>query len=285
MPVPDTFDAFVPSNFADLFATAEIPPYIGLTELRELERNVVNKFQPSYLHAQKLCSKMILDHSLRCYYFALAILQSFPSKTPSIPQISRDELIGRVYLACILHDLGLSSHEEAIAHPTRDMTFEIHGGILAYEHLRAEYAPDLHLNNSQIADVAQSIMLHTISFQTGLSSAAGMLLYVSAFIDVVGYEAAPPNTKERAITYDTVREIEEAFPLDGMTLRFGGQIREMLDAKPNCLVSHSTVNEGSTIGGSVLRWPRAPLGNDWEHPSPAISAVANADPIRDGRPQ
>lgn len=239
MPVPDTFDAFVPSNFADLFATAEIPPYIGLTELRELERNVVNKFQPSYLHAQKLCSKMILNHSLRCYYLALAILQSFPSKTPSIPQISRDELIGRVYLACILHDLGLSSHEEAIAHPTRDMTFEIHGGILAYEHLRAEYAPDLQLNNSQIADVAQSIMLHTVSFQTGLSSAAGMLLYVSAFIDVVGYDAAPPNTKEHAITHDTVREIEKAFPLDGMTLRFGGQIQEMLDAKPNCLVSHS----------------------------------------------
>ncbi|KAJ3986413.1 hypothetical protein F5890DRAFT_995248 [Lentinula detonsa] len=237
MALPETFDAFVPTNFADFFARVDTPTHIGLTELRELEDDVVNSFEISYKYAEKLCSQTILDHSLRCYYFSLAMLHNFPSNTPSVPQISRGELIKRVYLTCLLHDVGISSHEIATTHPAHDMTFEFHGGIMVYEHLRAEYIPSLRLNDSQIADITQSIMLHDVPFQTGMSSATGMLVHISAFIDIFGYDTAPPNTIERALHRDTKREIEKAFPRDGMTL-FGVQVEEMMKAKPNCLLGH-----------------------------------------------
>ncbi|KAJ4474483.1 hypothetical protein J3R30DRAFT_683929 [Lentinula aciculospora] len=239
MPLPDTFDAYVPSNLTELFARATIPTFVSLKKLREFEGDVANRFEPSYKYAKKLYSQTILDHCLRCYYLSLAILRNFPSNTPSIPQISRDELIQRVYLTCILHDVGLSLHETVTIHPAHDMTFEFHGGIMVYEHLRADYVAGLRPNDSQIADITQSIMLHTIPFQTGMSSATGMLMYVSALFDILGYDAAAPNLIERAVHRDTVREINETFARDNMTLFSDSQVQEMLKVKPNCLVGHS----------------------------------------------
>lgn len=178
MPLPQTFDAFVPSNFGQLVARANFAPaYVSLEELKTFDA-MAAEFQKSYELTKKLSAEIILSHCVRMYYYSLAILHSgFPSNTPLVPQITREELIKRVYLGVILHDLGLSTHAEVVAHPAHEMTFEFSGGIMAYEHLLQTYGSSL--NTFQVGDITQSIMLHTSPFDAGMSSALLCDSYIS----------------------------------------------------------------------------------------------------------
>jgi cyanamide hydratase family protein with HD domain len=240
MPLPETFDAFVPSNFASLLTRANFhPSHIRLAELKELDDSLM-PFKKSFELAEKLYTQTLLDHCLRTYYFALAVLNNgFPSNTPSVPQIACDELVRQVYLTCLLHDFGLSTHQDVISHPARDMTFEFHGGLIAYEHLRSEYSSILQLTDSQVADITQSIMLHTVPFETGASSAVGILVQMCSMFDMLGYGAFGPGSMENVFHRETVREIELAYPR-GDLVQFSTQdVQGMLEAKPNCLMSHA----------------------------------------------
>ncbi|KAF5353033.1 hypothetical protein D9757_011855 [Collybiopsis confluens] len=238
MSLPETVDAFVPSNFQDLLTQGHFrPAHIELSELQKLDSSL-DIFKSTLELSKKLYSQTLLNHCFRCFYFALAILRNgFPSNTPSVRQIPGDVVVKKLYLTCLLHDFGLSNHTEAQSHPAHDMTFEFHGGIMAYEHLRDEYASSLSLNDSQIADITQGIMLHTAPFEHGKSSAVGILIQLSAFLDAFGYGAFGRDSMECLIHRDTVQEIEQAFPRVDM-----GQIKEgfenMFEVKPDCLVSH-----------------------------------------------
>ncbi|KAJ6507551.1 hypothetical protein DFH09DRAFT_1438049 [Mycena vulgaris] len=141
--------------------------------------------------------------------------------TPGVPQIAFEELNRRIYHACILHDLSWTNTTEGLDHPAHAMSFEFHGGIMAYDHLHAA-APAL--DAIQVGDIVQSIFLHTSQWASGTSSATGMPMYLSAFFDVDDRK--------------TVQEIEKHYP----RADFGNQTIEVLDGeldkKSNCLISH-----------------------------------------------
>ncbi|KAJ7264382.1 hypothetical protein C8J57DRAFT_1718754 [Mycena rebaudengoi] len=245
-----TFDAYVPSNFSDFLALAKLQPnYVSFDTLNSLPLDHAQK--ASYNYALKLLPKIGFLHVLRTYFYALVILfNGFPSNTPGVPQISFQELNTRLYHAAILHDLGLTLGPDSVAHPAHAMSFEIFGGIMAYDHLHAT-AP--RLDAHQVGDIVQSIMLHTSEFGIGNSSAVGMLLVLGSQFDLVGFL----GVGGAALNRSTVHEIEEAFPRgqfaafakDGLTREF--------DKKPNCIVSH--YRGGRAILNVI---PDDPFGNE-----------------------
>ncbi|KAF7342163.1 hypothetical protein MVEN_01804100 [Mycena venus] len=234
MPTPKTFDAFVPSNFQELLALAKIrPDYISFDALRSIPLDDAHIVATKYTEQQLLTSTFA--HSLRTYYFALAILHNgFPSETPGVPQITFEELQKRLYHACVMHDLGLTCHPDRTAHRAHAMSFELFGGIMAYDCL---HAVDPTLDANQVGDIVQSIMLHTTEYTAGQSSAVATLLTIGTSFDVVGYDAFGPGTFNY-VHRKTVQEIEKQFPRG----TFGKDVFETgnreFDEKPNCIMSH-----------------------------------------------
>ncbi|KAF7342166.1 hypothetical protein MVEN_01804400 [Mycena venus] len=164
--------------------------------------------------------------------FALAILHNgFPSGTPGVPQISFEELNRRLYHTCILHDLGWTMTEEGRAHPAHAMTFELHGGIMAYDHLHTA-APSL--DAQQVGDIVQSIVLHTLEFPSGKSSATGALMFLSAWFDVCGYHEAGPGS--RFVDRETVKEIEKEYPRGAFAVEGKEVLDREFSEKPNTLL-------------------------------------------------
>jgi hypothetical protein len=79
--------------------------------------------------------------------------------------------------------LGWSNNTEVVTHPAHAMTFELHGAIMAYEHLHIA-APSL--DPFQVGDIVESIVLHTSQWPSGNSSANQILMFLSAVFDVGG---------------------------------------------------------------------------------------------------
>ncbi|KAF5341294.1 hypothetical protein D9758_016653 [Tetrapyrgos nigripes] len=254
--LPKTFDAFVPSNISEFLARATDPQprFVPLTELRN--PGIENAYKPSSDLAKKLETEPILDHSIRMYYFSLLMLHSgFPSDTPGVPQITREELLKRVFLTCILHDVGLSNDDFVLNHPAHAMSFELQGGILAYEHLLETYPSKL--NADEVGDIAQGIMLHTLNptFTSGAASAANFLVAQSALFDLGGYGSLSPDFAKlfgALLSRDSVGEIEAAYPHGAViSEEFVTDIEGMLKQKPNCLLSHAPPNLLEVIGSVI----------------------------------
>ncbi|KAE9392095.1 hypothetical protein BT96DRAFT_1000647 [Gymnopus androsaceus JB14] len=166
----------------------------------------------------------------------------FPSSTPSVPQITRQDLVKRVYLTSLLHDLGFSQHEDFTTHPAHHMSFELSGAILAFEHLRATYnrSPHQHhqqqLDSEQISDITRSIMLHGLPIDAGMSSPVGVLIQISAMFDTLGYSAYD-GVAMSMLHRETVKEIEEAFPRIDLVKELVAGLPQMLKFQPTCLLA------------------------------------------------
>ncbi|KAK7019971.1 hypothetical protein R3P38DRAFT_2782333 [Favolaschia claudopus] len=235
MPFPASFDAFVPSNLPDFFTLAKVKPdYVSFETLRAVPLDEEHILSKDY--AKKITIPAGYLHSLRVYYFALAILYNgFSSATPGVPQLTFVELNRRLYHTCILHDLGWTKALEGLAHPTAAMTFEFHGGFLAYEHLR-KIAPDL--TSSQISDIVQSIMLHTSQWPSGQSSIVKSLLSVAAIFDIGGYDGQGAGSFDFLIHRKTVQEIEKEFPRGNFVAESSEILGREFEKKPDCLLGH-----------------------------------------------
>ncbi|KAJ7468935.1 hypothetical protein B0H11DRAFT_2283868 [Mycena galericulata] len=160
---------------------------------------------------------------------------AFPSATPGVPQITFEELNRRIYHTCILHDLGWTTTAEGRAHPAHAMTFELHGGIMAYEHLHAA-APAL--NAQQVGDIVQSIVLHTSDWPFGKVSATKLLISLSAIFDVAGYDAYGPGSFDSFISRKTVQEIEKVYPRGNFAAEGEEVLQREVAEKPDCLLTH-----------------------------------------------
>ncbi|KAF5364966.1 hypothetical protein D9758_008154 [Tetrapyrgos nigripes] len=249
--LPKTFDAFVPCNIPDFLAKAKDakPRFVPLTELRH--QDLEKAYKPSSDLAERLETKPVFNHSLRMYYFSLLILHSgFPSGTPGIPQITREELFKRVFLACILHDVAFSNDDFILKHPAHGMSFELQGGIIAYEHLLETYPSKL--DTAEVGDVAQGIMLHSLNytFTNGVASAANFLVSQTAVFDLGGYGSLSPDFAKlfaTTLSRDSVREIETLYPRGVLSEEFPDGIEELLKEKPNCLLCHTPPNAAEVI--------------------------------------
>ncbi|KAJ7624882.1 hypothetical protein FB45DRAFT_869743 [Roridomyces roridus] len=235
MAFPQTFDAYLPSNFQEFLALAKFKPeYISLEALHAVPLDPAHT--ASFEYAKKITPHEGFIHSVRCYYFSLAILANgFPSGTAGVPQITFTELVRRVYHTCILHDLGWTTTAEGRAHPAHTMSFELHGGIMAYEHLKA---PELELDAHQLGDIVQSIMLHTSQWNEGTVSSTKQLISLSALLDVLGLQAFGPGVLGSMIHPKTIREIEKEYPRG----KLGADARQALESNakeaPDCLIGH-----------------------------------------------
>ncbi|KAJ7860143.1 hypothetical protein B0H13DRAFT_1901118 [Mycena leptocephala] len=257
MTFPKLFDAYVPSNGPEFFAAANFTPtYVPFSTLRAVAIDPVAQ-ATSFAYAKKLTRPGVFNHLLRCFYFSLALLHTgFPSGTPGVPQIASAELALRVYHTSLLHDVGFSTLPEATTHPTHTMTFELHGGFMAYEHLRAA-APALDAH--QLGDIVQSIVLHTSQWPFGNSSATQMLMSISSWFDVGGYNGAGLGGVDFKLLFDpgTVREIEEAYPRGSMYNTVVSSLSGEFAEKPNCLLSH-TPGGLAALDKNVLVGPIVP---------------------------
>ncbi|KAJ7481902.1 hypothetical protein FB451DRAFT_1444654 [Mycena latifolia] len=235
MPFPKTFDAYVPSSMQEFFFLAKLKPdYVSFETLQAIPLDSAHTASSEY--SKKITPPSGFMHSVRCYYLALAILYNgFPSDTPGVPQITLEELSGRLYHTCLLHDLGWTTTAEGRAHPAHAMTFELHGGIMAYEHLHAT-APNL--DAQQVGDIVQSIVLHSSQWPCGTSSATGLLMSLSAFFDVCGYDALGPDSLDFLINRTTLEEIEQKYPRGNFSAETFDIMAREFDEKPNCLLSH-----------------------------------------------
>ncbi|KAJ7616356.1 hypothetical protein DFH06DRAFT_1365537 [Mycena polygramma] len=233
MVFPKTFDAYVPSNAQELFALAKVTAdYVPFETLRSVPLDPAHAASLEY--SRKITPHEGFIHSIRCYYFALAMLHNgFPSGTPGVPQITFEELVRRLYHCTLLHDLGWTTTSEGREHPAHGMTFELHGGIMAYEHL---HRADPSLDAQQVGDIVQSIALHTILWPSGKSSATGALMCLSAWFDVCGYHEAGPGS--RFVHRKTVQEIEKAYPRGNFAVEGGQVLGREFSEKPHCLLAH-----------------------------------------------
>ncbi|KAJ6550174.1 hypothetical protein B0H19DRAFT_1237182 [Mycena capillaripes] len=233
-----TFDAYVPSNGPEFLALSKIQPdYVPFTTLQAVVIDRASKGD-SFAYAKRLTPPAVFAHVVRCFYFALALLYTgFPSGTPGAAQIGFEELSLRLYHTSLLHDLGWSNNTEVVKHPAHAMTFELHGGFMAYEHLHAA-APNL--DAFQVGDIVESIVLHTSQWASGNSSANQFLMSISTFFDAGGYNGTGLAGLNFSSLWHpkTIAEIERAFPRNDLydeVINILG--REFLQ-KPNCLLSH-----------------------------------------------
>ncbi|KAJ8522114.1 hypothetical protein ONZ45_g1272 [Pleurotus djamor] len=242
MKLQATYDAYVPSNIKDFFALAKLQPeYIPLKDMRL--HNLTPAQQSSFDFAQKVTVPGAFHHSIRCFYFALAILcNGFPSNTPGVAQITSEELVERIFHSCILHDIGLTRNQKALQHPAHAMSFELHGGIMAYEHLQTL---EPKLTAEQLGDIVQGIMLHTVAFSSGKQSASAFLVQIAALFDLQGYDALGPHSLDRIISKKTVGEIEKTYPRGSLPAEIQEHIYGQLRDKPDCLMSHMPLDFGS----------------------------------------
>ncbi|KAJ7734747.1 hypothetical protein DFH07DRAFT_118031 [Mycena maculata] len=233
-----TFDAYVPSTGPEFLAISNLTAdYVPFETLRAVPISSA-AHAATFAYAKRLTPPSVFGHVIRCFYFALALLYTgFPSGTPGVPQIGFDELTSRLYHTTLLHDLGLSNTTEALENPAHAMTFELHGGFMAYEHLHAA-APTL--DAYQVSDIVESIVLHTSVWASGNSSANQILMFLSALFDIGGYNGTELAGLNYTLLWNpkTVADIESAYPradfYDGARAAFETEFSE----KPNCLLSH-----------------------------------------------
>ncbi|KAJ6482409.1 hypothetical protein C8R45DRAFT_1215216 [Mycena sanguinolenta] len=238
MTFPSTFDAYVPSNGLDFFAVSNITPtYVPFETLSSIPIDTA-AHAASFAYAKRITPPATFLHVIRCFYFALALLYTgFPSGTPGVPQIAFEELTLRLYHTTLLHDLGWSNTSEALHNPAHAMTFELHGGFMAYEHLHAA-APNL--DAYQVGDIVQSIVLHTSQWSSGNSSANQILMSLSATFDVGGYNGTGLGALNSSSLWHpkTVEEIEKAYPRGNFYQEGIAAFDREFVQKPNCLWSH-----------------------------------------------
>ncbi|OJJ49722.1 hypothetical protein ASPZODRAFT_57856, partial [Penicilliopsis zonata CBS 506.65] len=157
------------------------------------------------------------NHSLRVYYFGLAIKASrFPG------WLLTDETF---FLACLLHDIGTT---DAHLENTR-LSFEYYGGFLALEGDTISLAP-----RDQAESIAEAIIRHQDLRETGSISSLGQLIQLATLFDNTG--SYPDLVHET-----TIQEVNIRYPRHGWSGCFADTIDKEIALKP---WAHTTVIEG-----------------------------------------
>ncbi|KAL1957348.1 hypothetical protein VTO42DRAFT_6137 [Malbranchea cinnamomea] len=169
---------------------------------------------------QKQLRPETLNHSLRVYYYGMAIL------TDQFPHWLSDDWINPEtwLLTCLWHDIGTTHENLRKTH----MSFDFWGGIEALNVLRSFGA-----ENSQAEAVAEAIIRHQDPGQTGTISCMGLLVQMATLFDNLGHLAD-------LIHPETIKNVVAKYPRNGWSGCFANTIREEIGLKPWC---HSTAIE------------------------------------------
>ncbi|PNP39249.1 hypothetical protein TGAMA5MH_08926 [Trichoderma gamsii] len=205
--------------FGDRLTTIEPLPFcvseLGFPSSDGVVAKTIN-YAKAVLHPQTF------NHSMRAYYFGMAITkQYFPKQAAELNPVTWA-------LTCLLHDLG-TAEENLTA--TR-MSFDIYGGIKALQILK-----DFGATTDQAEAVSEAIIRHEDTGVEGEIAYLGQLIQLATLFDNIGKHPHVKNF-EKLLHHSTVAEINEAHPRMKWSTFFSETIRKEMDIKPWC---HSTV--------------------------------------------
>ncbi|KAE9392101.1 hypothetical protein BT96DRAFT_1023742 [Gymnopus androsaceus JB14] len=105
--------------------------------------------------------------------------------------------------------------------PAHNMSFELSGAIVAFEHLRATYTRSPHqhhrqqLDSEQISDITQSMIscFTVFRFEPGMSSPVGVLIQISAMFDILDSSAYDGVARDVEVSADLLACMDESIRL------------------------------------------------------------------------
>ncbi len=158
--------------------------------------DIVRKCEPDFL----------FNHSVRSYLFGLAVGQNI-GLTPD------RELL---YLACILHDIGLTPEHDGVE------SFELQSSRAARSFLEQEEQAE-----DRIELVHEAIALHTSAGIAGLREPEIALTHFGTGFDVLG-------VRSEDVSSSTKKTIVEHWPRENFKDQFAKLLDGEVDRKPNC---------------------------------------------------
>ncbi|TVY48272.1 Cyanamide hydratase [Lachnellula occidentalis] len=169
-------------------------------------------------YAEKELPVETFNHSMRVYYFGLAILtHAFP--TWSTPSFTETYL-----LTALLHDLGSTPTHL----PSTHLSFEFHGAILALSLLKSLSSPI-----PQAESVAEAIIRHQDLGEAGTLTRITALLQLATILDNMG---SRPHAD--LVAMGTIESVVGKYPRKGWSGCFAKTIRRENGLKP---WAHTTV--------------------------------------------
>lgn len=165
--------------------------------------------QTVFEYAQQELSTPVLNHSLRCYQYSIAIMKD------QFPHWDLDHEV--VFVTCLLHDIATT---EKNMNATK-MSFEYYGGILSGELILT------HSNgNKYYAEaVSEAIIRHQDLGESGYITSLGLIIQISTILDNVGLNG-------EFIHIDTIDAINKKYPRDGWLGCFAKAIDNENKLKP-----------------------------------------------------
>ncbi|KAL7932090.1 hypothetical protein V8C35DRAFT_323323 [Trichoderma chlorosporum] len=205
--------------FGDRLSTIEPSPLsiseLGFPSTDSVVAKTIN-YAKAVLHPQTF------NHSMRAYYFGMAITkQYFPKQAAELNPVTWA-------LTCLLHDLGTA---DEFLTATR-MSFDIYGGIKALQVLK-----DFGATTDQAEAVSEAIIRHEDMGFEGEIAFLGQLIQLATLYDNIGKH---PHVKNYAklLHRTTIAQINEAHPRLKWSTFFSGTVRKEMSIKPWC---HSTL--------------------------------------------
>ena len=164
-------------------------------------------------YAKEKLAAPTYNHSMRVYYFAVAILeQQFPQHAAALARPT-------LALATLLHDIG-TTHDHLRA--TR-LSFEFYGGLLALDLVGRKLKPPA--PQVQAEAVAEAIIRHQDVGATGTITFLGQLLQLATIYDNMGGNPG-------LVHADTKVDVNRAYPRHGWSTCFAATIEEETSRKP-----------------------------------------------------
>ncbi|CAG8958891.1 hypothetical protein HYFRA_00012888 [Hymenoscyphus fraxineus] len=172
--------------------------------------------QKAFQHARASLPKPTFHHSLRVFYYGLAIVKhAFPSwLTPSFEET--------YFITCMFHDIGTTPENISAT----KMSFEFYGGYLAKEAL-TEWGGE----SGQVESVAESVIRHQDVGTTGTLSRMGALIQLATLFDNVGQNP-------ELISEGTTEHVVTTYPRLGWSECFAATIQQENELKPWCHTTH-----------------------------------------------
>ncbi|KUN59599.1 metal-dependent phosphohydrolase [Streptomyces griseorubiginosus] len=169
----------------------------------------------------------IANHSIRSYLFARLVARGLGMVA------GRDHDERLLFLACVLHDLGLAPEGE---HTQR---FEVVGADRAAEFLTAQGLPA-----AEVDAVWEAIALHTTSQIAERRGALSLLLREGICVDFGG--VIGPGIVPDAVTDEEARAIHEVYPRLSM-------VSSIVEAMATQAARHPANGPRYSVAGELLR--------------------------------
>ncbi|TVY43193.1 Cyanamide hydratase, partial [Lachnellula subtilissima] len=185
-------------------------------------------------YAQKELAVETFNHSMRVYYYGLAILRhAFPTwSTPSFTET--------YFLSCMLHDIGTTDTNLV----STLLSFEFHGGLITLELLKSLSSPI-----AQAESVAEAVIRHQDLGTTGTLTRITALLQLSTIFDNMG---GNPHLVATA----TIQDVVKAYPRRGWSACFAATIRRENGLKPWAHTTHlGELDFPTGVEGNALMAP------------------------------